>query len=512
MRSGRLLPSTTPLSRSVGGAARRRRGRRGHGVRAVSCWGRRTGATRARSRPGGIRAVACDLHLDGGAEGVQTHDARTRPVRVELSQSHPKRRHASPYPQVRCTCALLCRAPRNGDIRCGTHRLPARRPRLLAWHRSRSSCSVSRSRPGVSLVTAEGLPGRRQRVRQRRREQQPGRGLRRRLAGQVAGHLLRRPRQEPRHGPGRHQRARPEAAAGRPHRPDHGHPAARHGADQDQRAGLHPARGPAARRRLGRGARAAGRAGREPAAARPPRPCASCRSSRPRCRRRPSRPTPSGTSRSASCSGSCWASATPCCAASSTAASATPETIERDFGVTVAGAIPETPALVRKKGGLVPLVVTGPRKAKDPVHSAESFLKLRTNLQFMDIDNPPRVIVVTSPLPGDGKSTVADEPRRGAVHVGPAGRAHRRRPAPAGAGGQLRADRGPRPDRRAHRQRAVRGGRPAGGRPAEPARARRRAGAAEPERDARLEGDAPAAGAARARTTPSSSTRRRCCR
>lgn len=85
----------------------------------------------------------------------------------------------------------------------------------------------------------------------------------------------------------------------------------------------------------------------------------------------------------------------------------TPEMIERDFGVTVAGAIPETPALVRNKGGLVPLVVTGPRKANDPVHSAESFLKLRTNLQFMDIDNPPRVIVVTSPLPGDGKSTIA---------------------------------------------------------------------------------------------------------
>jgi capsular exopolysaccharide synthesis family protein len=41
------------------------------------------------------------------------------------------------------------------------------------------------------------------------------------------------------------------------------------------------------------------------------------------------------------------------------------------------------------------------------VHAAEAFLKLRTNLQFMDIDNPPRVIVVTSPLPGDGKSTIA---------------------------------------------------------------------------------------------------------
>ena len=82
------------------------------------------------------------------------------------------------------------------------------------------------------------------------------------------------------------------------------------------------------------------------------------------------------------------------------------DVIERDFGVTVAGAIPETSALVHKKDGLVPLVMTGAR-ANDPVHSAEAFLKLRTNLQFMDIDNPPRVIVVTSLLPGDGKSTIA---------------------------------------------------------------------------------------------------------
>lgn len=38
---------------------------------------------------------------------------------------------------------------------------------------------------------------------------------------------------------------------------------------------------------------------------------------------------------------------------------------------------------------------------------SESMRALRTNLQFMDVDNPPRTIVVTSPLPGDGKSTIA---------------------------------------------------------------------------------------------------------
>lgn len=37
----------------------------------------------------------------------------------------------------------------------------------------------------------------------------------------------------------------------------------------------------------------------------------------------------------------------------------------------------------------------------------ESLRTLRTNLRFMDVDHPPRTIVVTSPLPGDGKSTVA---------------------------------------------------------------------------------------------------------
>jgi receptor protein-tyrosine kinase len=39
--------------------------------------------------------------------------------------------------------------------------------------------------------------------------------------------------------------------------------------------------------------------------------------------------------------------------------------------------------------------------------TAESFRAIRTNLQFLDVDNPPRVIVVASSVPGEGKSTLA---------------------------------------------------------------------------------------------------------
>ncbi|WP_432503946.1 tyrosine-protein kinase domain-containing protein [Kineococcus arenarius] len=38
---------------------------------------------------------------------------------------------------------------------------------------------------------------------------------------------------------------------------------------------------------------------------------------------------------------------------------------------------------------------------------SEALRQIRTNLQFADVDHPPRVVVVTSALPGDGKSTLA---------------------------------------------------------------------------------------------------------
>jgi polysaccharide biosynthesis transport protein len=38
---------------------------------------------------------------------------------------------------------------------------------------------------------------------------------------------------------------------------------------------------------------------------------------------------------------------------------------------------------------------------------AEAYRQLRTNLQFVDIDNPHRIIVITSSVPGEGKTTTA---------------------------------------------------------------------------------------------------------
>lgn len=44
---------------------------------------------------------------------------------------------------------------------------------------------------------------------------------------------------------------------------------------------------------------------------------------------------------------------------------------------------------------------------RDNTGIAEAFRKLRTNLQFLAVDNPPRVILVTSSMPSEGKSTTA---------------------------------------------------------------------------------------------------------
>ncbi|MFF7143772.1 polysaccharide biosynthesis tyrosine autokinase [Streptomyces nodosus] len=61
--------------------------------------------------------------------------------------------------------------------------------------------------------------------------------------------------------------------------------------------------------------------------------------------------------------------------------------------------------------GTIPYDRSAPRNplVTADVHSkrAEAFRKLRTNLQFSQVDDPPRIIVVTSSVPGEGKTNTA---------------------------------------------------------------------------------------------------------
>ncbi|MCV7177496.1 tyrosine-protein kinase domain-containing protein [Mycolicibacterium sphagni] len=65
--------------------------------------------------------------------------------------------------------------------------------------------------------------------------------------------------------------------------------------------------------------------------------------------------------------------------------------------------------------GLVGSIPLDKHRAAEPAISfesdnssiAEAFRKLRTNLQFLAVDHPPRVIVVASSVPNEGKSTTA---------------------------------------------------------------------------------------------------------
>ncbi|SFR90889.1 capsular exopolysaccharide family [Microbacterium sp. cf046] len=78
--------------------------------------------------------------------------------------------------------------------------------------------------------------------------------------------------------------------------------------------------------------------------------------------------------------------------------------VEARTNIPVVGTIPTAEALGGESRLFDP-TAAGPKGTGFAV--SEALRSLRTNLQFMDVDNPPRTIVVTSPLPGDGKSTIA---------------------------------------------------------------------------------------------------------
>lgn len=77
--------------------------------------------------------------------------------------------------------------------------------------------------------------------------------------------------------------------------------------------------------------------------------------------------------------------------------------LEEDFGLSVVGTIPIQAGRAKTESRLVDQLVDG----KPDFRIVEAFKELRTNVQFMNPDHPPRVFAVTSPLPAEGKSTVA---------------------------------------------------------------------------------------------------------
>lgn len=82
------------------------------------------------------------------------------------------------------------------------------------------------------------------------------------------------------------------------------------------------------------------------------------------------------------------------------------EDVEKQFGVPVIGLVPQSSHVRHGDGRELALAVTG-STASSSASAAEAFRKLRTNLAYMDVDHPPRIIVVTSPKQSDGKSTIA---------------------------------------------------------------------------------------------------------
>lgn len=74
------------------------------------------------------------------------------------------------------------------------------------------------------------------------------------------------------------------------------------------------------------------------------------------------------------------------------------------LGVSVVGTVPEDKRLVGQRAVVENGIINHGDRAAHAF--SESLRELRTNLNYIDVDNPPRIIVVTSSVPGEGKSSV----------------------------------------------------------------------------------------------------------
>lgn len=78
----------------------------------------------------------------------------------------------------------------------------------------------------------------------------------------------------------------------------------------------------------------------------------------------------------------------------------TAQDLEQFTGLTVLGQVPKIP--IRKRKGLVEYFRDSPTSA-----AAEAIRNLRTSVLLSDVDNPPQIIMSTSTIPGEGKTTQA---------------------------------------------------------------------------------------------------------
>lgn len=78
--------------------------------------------------------------------------------------------------------------------------------------------------------------------------------------------------------------------------------------------------------------------------------------------------------------------------------------VEQATGLSVVGELPLDPNFAKMSR---PIVDRGVPGEEGPAVLAEAFRGLRTNLQYMSVDNPPCALVVTSAIPGDGKTFTA---------------------------------------------------------------------------------------------------------
>lgn len=78
----------------------------------------------------------------------------------------------------------------------------------------------------------------------------------------------------------------------------------------------------------------------------------------------------------------------------------TAEDLERDTRTTILGQIPLMP--IKKRGELIDYLISKPTSA-----AVEAIRNLRTSVLLSNIDQPPQVILASSSVPGEGKTTIS---------------------------------------------------------------------------------------------------------